>query len=295
MHPARDAWLRFVRSCGQTAVLLSLVLFVFQKGLPAQPVSPPPTATPAPEEQFQKGVAALKSGRLEEAKKAFQQVLAAPGGESAFVRRNLGIVYQQQRDHAKAVDQFRLAVKQAPKDAAPRALLGMSLLALGNSAEAIEQLTKAVELDPSNADVRLQLALAYEKAGDTPNVVEQLRAVRKSDPKEPEHAYRLGKAYVDLAAWSTRQMMEQAPQSPRVFQMLGENYLVQGNLELAERNLTRAAELGPDVPGVHWALAQLYLKKGDRPAAIRELDRELEAVPGSLMAMRMKQQLEKQP
>jgi Tfp pilus assembly protein PilF len=78
-------------------------------------------------------------------------------------------------------------------------------------------------------------------------------------------------------------------------QMLGENYLVQGNLELAERNLVRAAELGPDVPGVHWALAQLYLRKGDKAAALGEPDRELAAVPGSLMAMRMKQQLEKQP
>lgn len=295
MRPGRENRAGFVRLCGRAAVLLSLVLFLFFNTLLAQPASPPPAASPSLEDQFQKGVEALKGGRLEEAEMAFQQLLRAPGGESAFARRNLGIVYQQQGDHAKAVDQFRLAVKQAPNDAAPRALLGVSLLALGNSPEAVEQLNKAVEFDPDNADMRLQLALAYEKAGDTPNVVEQLRAVRKSDPKEPEHAYRLGKAYVDLAAWSTRRMMEQAPQSPRVFQMLGENYLVQGNLELAERNLTRAAELGPGVPGVHWALAQLYLKKGDKAAAIRELDRELEAVPGSLMAMRMKQQLEKQP
>lgn len=280
------------RSIARTGVWSLLALFALLGSLLAQPVAPPPSA---PEQQFQQGVEALKSGRLGEAEKAFQQVLATPGGDSAFVRRNLGIVYQQRGDHTKAVEQFRQAVRQAPSDAAPRALLGVSLLALGNSAEAVTQLEKAVELDPNNADLRLQLALAYEQKGDTPNVVEQLRAVRQRDPKEPEHAYRLGKAYVDLAAWSTRQMMERDPKSPRVFQMLGENYLVQGNLELAERNLTRAAELGPDVPGVHWALAQLHLRKGDKAAAIRELDLELAAVPGSLMAMRMKQQLEKQP
>jgi Tfp pilus assembly protein PilF len=174
-------------------------------------------------------------------------------------------------------------------------LIGVSLLAQGKAADAVDQLNKAIDLDPGNADVRLQLALAYERAGDIPDLVEQLQAVRKLDPQQPEHAYRLGKAYVDLAAWSTRQMMESDARSPRVFQMLGENYLVQGNLELAEKHLSRAAELGPDVPGVHWALAQLYVKKGDRAAALRELDRELAAVPGSLMPLRMKQQLEKQP
>jgi hypothetical protein len=42
-------------------------------------------------------------------------------------------------------------------------------------------------------------------------------------------------------------------------------------------------------------LAQVYVRKGDKQAALRELDRELAAVPGSMMALRLKQQLEKQP
>jgi Tfp pilus assembly protein PilF len=273
-------------------VLLALV--VNGNSLGGQQASP--RAEPsALDQQFQKGVEALKAGRLAEAEKAFQQVLVAAGGESGFVHHNLGIVYQQRGDHAKAVDQFRQAIATTQDDASSHALFGVSLLALGKTTEAVTQLATAVELDPEDANVRFQLALAYERAGDTPNAVEQLRVVRRIEPREPEHAYRLGKAYVDLAAWLTRQMMESDPQSPRVFQMLGENYMVQGNLELAERNLVRAAELGPRVPGVHWALAQLYLRKGDKAAALRELDRELAAVPGSLMALRMKQQLEKQP
>lgn len=261
--------------------------------LAQQPPSPS-AGSSAIDQQFQEGVEALKNGRLDEAEKLFQQVLASPGGETGFVHHNLGIVYQQRGNHAKAVEQFRKAIESRTSGAAPHALAGVSLLALGKSIRAVDHLEKAVELDPDNIDIQLQLALALEQTGDTLGVVEQLRSVRQSQPKEPEHAYRLGKAYVDLAAWSTRQMMESAPKSPRIFQMLGENYLVQGNLELAERNLVRAAGLGPNIPGIHWALAQLYLKKGDKAAALRELDQELAAVPGSLMAQRMKQQLEQQ-
>ncbi len=272
-----------------------VVAATFVGALLGQQAPGPSPAPDAADTLFQKGVEALKTGRLQEAEKAFQQVLAAPQGDNEFVRQNLGIVYQQRGDHAKAAEQFRKAIEWKQDDAAPHALLGVSLLALGKPQEAVEQLAKAVQLAPDQPDLRLQLALAYERAGDTPEVVEQLRALRRLQPKEPEHAYRLGKAYIDLAAWATRKMIETDPQSPRVLQLLGENYLVQGNLALAERNLSRAAELGPDVPGVHWSLAQVYVKKGDKAAALRELDRELAAVPGSLMALRLKQQLEKQP
>jgi Tfp pilus assembly protein PilF len=263
--------------------------------LAGQQATAPPNESAAVEQQFQKGVEALKNGRLEEAEKAFHQALASSRGDNGFVHHNLGIVYQQRGDHAKAVEQFQKAIQSKPDDAAPRALLGVSLLALGKAPEAVEQLEKAVILDPDKPELRLQLAMARERTGDTPEVVEQLRTLRRLEPKEPEHAYRLGKAYIDLAAWSTRKMIEADPASPRVLQMLGENYLLQGNLALAERNLKRAAELGPDVPGIHWSLAQVYVRKGDKQAALRELDRELAAVPGSLMAQRLKQQLEKQP
>jgi Flp pilus assembly protein TadD len=272
-----------------------LAVLVLSCPLGGQQVPSPASQPNAVDEPFQKGVDALKNGRLAEAEKAFQQVLAAPQGDNEFVRQNLGIVYQQRGEHAKAAEQFRKAIEWKQDDPAPHALLGVSLLALNKTPEAVEQLDLAASLGPKQPDLRLQLALAYERAGDIPKLVEQLRALRRLDPKEPENAYRLGKAYIDLAAWSTRKMIEADPQSPRVFQLLGENYLVQGNLTLAERNLTRAAEIGPKVPGVHWSLAQVYARKGDKQAALRELDRELAAVPGSVMAQRMKQQLEKQP
>jgi tetratricopeptide (TPR) repeat protein len=71
---------------------------------------------------FRKGVAAEKAGRLDDAEKAFLRVLRE-GGRSAYVYNNLGIVYQERGDHARALAQFRKAIRLQPGYAAPRVLL----------------------------------------------------------------------------------------------------------------------------------------------------------------------------
>src|SRR2546427_9381323 len=78
---------------------------------------------PSLEELFVKGVQAQKAGQLEAAERAFQQVLRE-GGKAAFVYNNLGIVYQQRREHVPAVAPIRQAVRLQPHYAAPPLLMG---------------------------------------------------------------------------------------------------------------------------------------------------------------------------
>src|SRR5687767_4170383 len=102
---------------------------------------------PALRAPFEAGVQALKAGRLDEAEAAFQRVLRE-GGRTAFVHNNLAIVYQRREQHERAVAQLREAVRLDPAYAAPRILLGASLLTLGRAAEATTVLEKAVKLAP---------------------------------------------------------------------------------------------------------------------------------------------------
>jgi len=103
---------------------VSLLLMVTRVALAAQGLPP------ALAELFNKGVQTEKVGQLDAAKKAFLGVLEQ-GGKQAFVYNNLGIMYRERGDDERALAQFREAVRLDAKYAAPRVLMGSSLLALG--------------------------------------------------------------------------------------------------------------------------------------------------------------------
>jgi len=239
------------------------------------------------QEVFRNGVAALKAGNLGEAEKAFLRVLRE-GGKVGFVHNNLGITYQQQGDHARAIAQFREAIRLQPDYAAPHILLGASLLATGRIPEATRELERAVELQPREVLARLQLATAYKRAHNFPGAVEQYRALCEVAPRDPEYAYQLGTAYLKLAEWSYREIRRLSPRSARAFQVLAENYRAQGRVDVAVRIFQRAAEANPRLPGIHLALAEIHLEQGQTVEARKEIEQELAIVPESVAARVLK-------
>jgi tetratricopeptide (TPR) repeat protein len=243
------------------------------------------------EATFRQGVAALKAGRLEEAETAFRRVLAQ-GGHEPYVHNNLAIVYQQQGRHREAVAECREAIRLDPAYAAPRAVLGGSLLALGRLAEAITALEAAVKLLPKEGLAREQLARAYERAGRPAAAIEQYRALREMAPGDPESAYQLGRAYLRLSEWAMQRLRDIDPGSARIYQALGHNYRVQGRMDLAVRAFELAAKADPRLPEIHLALARIHLEQKNRARAREEIERELALVPESAGALELKRRLE---
>ncbi len=242
------------------------------------------------QESFARGVEALRGGRLDEAEHAFLGVLRE-GGKVAFVYNNLGIVYQQRGDHQKAVLQFREAIGLEPAYAAPHALMGASLLALGQLAEATRHLERAVKLVPKEPLARLQLARAYERGGNIPGMVQQYRALCEVSPSDPEYAYQLGRAYRRLSEWSLKQLIRINPRSARLYQALGQHYLLQEKTDLAVLAFQQAAQGDPELPEIHLALAHIYLVSGNVDEARKEIERELDIVKESRAAQELKQKL----
>jgi tetratricopeptide (TPR) repeat protein len=239
---------------------------------------------------FARGVEAQKANRPKEAETAFLEVLRQ-GGQLAFVYNNLGIVYQQQGTHLRAIRQFREALRLEPEYAAPRFLLGASLLALGKTAEAIAELQKAVQLDPTQRLGRLQLIKAYEVAGNPAGVVDEYRHLVEEYPREPEYAYQLGKAYMKLSEWAFERMKRLNPRSARLYQTLAAQYRLQGRDELAIRALQEAIELDPALPELHLALAEIYSVQGKTAEAQQALEKELSIMPGGRAALALKEKL----
>jgi tetratricopeptide (TPR) repeat protein len=240
---------------------------------------------------FERGVQALKAGRLGEAETAFRGVLEQ-GGNRAYVHNNLAIVHQQQGKHAEAVAESREAIRLDPAYAAPRVVLGGSLLALGRVAEATAELERAVKLRPNERLAREQLARAYTRGGNPAAAVEQYRALRELAPDDPEYSYQLGRAYLRLSEWAMQRLREIDPGSARIYQALGHNYRVQGRADLALRAFERAAQADPKLPEIHLVLAQIHLEQKNYGEARKEIDRELALVPESAGARALKQRLE---
>jgi tetratricopeptide (TPR) repeat protein len=208
------------------------------------------------------------------------------------VYNNLGIVYERRGERERALAQFRQAIRLEPDYAAPRALLGSILLAMGKTPEAARELEIAVRLQPKDPLVRGQLAKAYRREEDYPRVVEQFQVLEQLAPQEPEYVYQSARAYLDLSAWCYREIIHIQPNSARAYQTLAENFRAEGRPELAMRALQHAVQADPTLPETHLALAEIYFEQGKKAEARKELERELAILPDSAAASALKKRLD---
>ncbi len=231
------------RRRGRRPVLPGLVLGCLLTASAAA-LAQAPDLPPAVASRFAAGVAALQSGSLDDAEAAFRTVLR-DGGDRGFVHHNLGIVLQQRGRHAAAVAEFRRASALDPTFGPARLLAGSSLIALGRPTEALVDLERAVTLMPREIAAHLQLADACERTGRIARLSEAYRAVVALAPDDPEYAYRLGKAYLRLSQQSYERLKAVAPQSARLSQALGQEFVAQGQKQRAREAYEAAAARDP--------------------------------------------------
>jgi tetratricopeptide (TPR) repeat protein len=103
---------------------------------------------------------------------AVREALAAiydePGEHPWFVSANMGRLYEAERSWKNALDHYRIALANAPKDADKSRLLQRMagcLSAQGRTGEAFAVLEEAVSLDPANPAIRSALNSARPPLG----------------------------------------------------------------------------------------------------------------------------------
>jgi tetratricopeptide (TPR) repeat protein len=282
-----NIWGKLIRAAARhLRVCLTSLLFLllFHAGISAAAQESLP---PSFEKQLVPGVEALKSGDLVTAEKIFSAALQR-GIKHPLVYHNLGVIAQQRGDHAKAVTRFRQALALQPNYGPSRLLLGSSLLALGKNAEAVHELKRAITLMPEQPQAHLQLARAYEASDNWMPAVQELQKLVQLAPQEPEYSYQLGKAWTKLSGWSYHQISRLNPDSVRLHQALGQEYVVQEKYDLAIAAYQRAARSDPKLPEIHLALALIYLELKRFDEAIAEIGLELKLVPESKAAAETK-------
>lgn len=229
------------------------------------------------------GNRAEDAGRLDEARRLYEEALAAAPGY-ARAHLNLGVALEALRDAEGARRCYESALAGDPGNAFASYNLGKLLFSRGGAREAEPHLRTALERKPDFTDARVVLSSVLEERGDATGAAAELERViaQKPDYSGALHNYALvlGK----LARWADaesalRKVLALDPDYPRARFELGTLLRVAGRIDEAEPLLKAAVEESPDSPDAHLALAQVSASRGRHDAALSEADRAIALRP----------------
>lgn len=120
----------------------------------------------------------LEAVSIEEARRAYGRALALdPGHPDALV--NLGRLFHESGDLARAESRYRAAVDADPAHAVARFNLGVALEDRGRLSEAMGAYRAALERDNELPSAHFNLARLMERAGDLEGAVRHLAAYKR--------------------------------------------------------------------------------------------------------------------
>src|SRR5437773_5548992 len=88
-----------------------------------------------------------------------------------------GVAYLDQHNLARALDEFRSAVRLNPRDAASRDYLGVALAESGQPDQAVVEFQKSIDLSDSFAPPHFHLGLAYDRMGRSSDAIAEYEAM----------------------------------------------------------------------------------------------------------------------
>src|SRR6202171_5362459 len=114
---------------------------------PAKKAAGAAPAARDPQKLFEAGEAALHAGRLDDAERAFRQVLAInPGVAGAYA--NLGVIHMRRKQWPQALEMLQKAEKLAPDVAGIRLNIGLAYFRQNDFARAIPPFESVVRQSP---------------------------------------------------------------------------------------------------------------------------------------------------
>jgi tetratricopeptide (TPR) repeat protein len=151
----------------------------------------------------------------------------------------------------------------------------------GDDDEAIDDYGKALAIDRNHTTILLARAEANRRAGHKKDARADYEAALKmmddDDPGRRDAAARLASLLrdngdFDDAVEVLREVVRTSGTNAKIYTELGEIYLAQKRLDLAQLVLAKAVELDPKDPAIYNALAQLAQKQGKAQEAFNLFD-----------------------
>ena len=235
----------------------------------------------------------------------------------------LGVAFLQKRQMAQARGAFTEAVKLNPTLPEARTALAGLYLAEGSADMAIEQAQAAIQLNPRNVQAVIIAGDAYLRKGDFAKSRKVYEAISHALPKEPIGPYRLGllartekndnKALAQFEEALTRKpsaiepiaqiamiksaqgkqnearervmrQIDVVPNSPLLYDILGQLWLAAKDLGQAEQAFKKAIDLDNSLLSAYMNLGHTYRQAGKTDQAIKEYEAVLAKDPKVIQA-----------
>ena len=234
------------------------------------------------------GVALFQHGFLEEAAAVFEQMTAAtPNDPVAYY--NLGTLYLERREPARARPYLEQAVKLRPGYAEAWNNLGMVSAEEGREDEASEDFKQSLALRPTYATALVNLGNLLRHKGAFDEAQKLLERALEAVPNSPDANYSMGMFYarqnqLPQAAKYLERAAELRPDSPEVLNNLGVLLVRQGQYPEAEEKFVTSIRVAPNSDQAYLNLAKLYVLLKEKEKARQALEELLRRQPDHKLA-----------
>ena len=199
--------------------------------------------------------------------------IAAPAYDPRLVR---AAVAMNENDLPTAEPLLRALLKEDPFDVRAIRLFAELAGRIGRYGDAENLLRRAIELAPQFTPARANLALVLYRTNRAPEALAELAKVTADDPDNVGHANLQAAAYGRLGEFDEalalyEQVLQQAPNQPRVWMSYGHMLKTVGRQAEGVAAYRKAIELLPVLGEAWWSLANLKTVKfsGDDIAAMQ--------------------------
>ena len=202
--------------------------------------------------EFTRAAGLVDRGRLDAARVLLQK-LRRQYPDNAGVLKKLGVVYQKQRLHEKALEAFKAAALRRPDDVDLQLAVASIYAGLGDPAMALEHLERVLALHPAQQRAHEGKGAVLATMGRYGEAVKAFEQGLSYDPHNSALLLRLGRSQSELGRWeealaSFQTAAELDSTLAPAFVGIGEAARQLGNLEAAAGALERAAVLDPGSP-----------------------------------------------
>ena len=211
-----------------------------------------------------RGDALLATGKLDEAKQAFEQALAlnANAGDALLGLARYAVAKQDKDAAARYIDE---AVAKDPKNADVFMARGSLLRTQGKSDEALAAFDQALALNPHHRTAHIEKAYVNITRGKFANAKAEIDAAEKNAPGNllvtyTRALYEFSQGKYSAAQDALQRVLKVAPDHMPSVLLAGASELNLGALQQADQHLRKYLEFNPDDVYARKLLAQAQLK-----------------------------------